>query len=121
MLRLSFPAAMTFAGGTTAEGGGPALLGGIDVLLAARAFGMLEVALVGTGAFFELDFSASSPLSESESLLSEESDESLEEEDPLPSFSFLGGAVVAEGAPDGAAGGGGDPVLFEPSLRFAGP
>ena len=29
-------------------------------------------------AAFELDFSASSPLSESESLLSEESDESLE-------------------------------------------
>ena len=27
------PAAVTFAGGTTAEGGGPALLGGIDVLL----------------------------------------------------------------------------------------
>ena len=49
-----------------------------DRNLAARAFGMLEVALVGTVAFFELDFSASSPLSESESLLSEESDESLE-------------------------------------------
>ena len=45
--------------------------------LAARAFGMLEVALVGAVAFFEFDFSASSPLSESESLLSEESDESL--------------------------------------------
>ena len=36
--------------------------------------GILEVA----AADFELDFSASSPLSESESLLSEESDESLE-------------------------------------------
>ena len=45
--------------------------------LAARAFGILEeVALM---AAFEFDFSASSPLSESESLLSEESDESLEQ------------------------------------------
>ena len=42
--------------------------------LAAKALGILEVA----AADFELDFSASSPLSESESLLSEESDESLE-------------------------------------------
>ena len=44
--------------------------------LAARVFGILEVA--AAVADFELDFSASSPLSESESLLSEESDESLE-------------------------------------------
>ena len=44
--------------------------------LAAWVFGILEVA--AAAADFELDFSASSPLSESESLLSEESDESLE-------------------------------------------
>ena len=44
--------------------------------LAAWVFGILEVA--AATADFELDFSASSPLSESESLLSEESDESLE-------------------------------------------
>ena len=44
--------------------------------LAAWVFGILEVAAAATD--FELDFSASSPLSESESLLSEESDESLE-------------------------------------------
>ena len=43
------------------------------------AFGILGVELVAAVAlaFFEFDFSASSPLSESESLLSEESDESL--------------------------------------------
>ena len=47
--------------------------------LAAWAFGILEVAgVVAAAAAFEFDFSASSPLSESESLLSEESDESLE-------------------------------------------
>ena len=47
--------------------------------LAAWAFGILEVAgVVVAAAAFEFDFSASSPLSESESLLSEESDESLE-------------------------------------------
>ena len=46
--------------------------------LAARAFGILEVAGAVAAADFEFDFSASSPLSESESLLSEESDESLE-------------------------------------------
>ena len=45
--------------------------------LAARAFGILEEVAVVVA--FEFDFSASSPLSESESLLSEESDESLEQ------------------------------------------
>ena len=45
--------------------------------LAASTFGILEE--VAVDAAFELDFSASSPLSESESLLSEESDESLEQ------------------------------------------
>ena len=92
--------------------------------LVGRAFGTMGLA----AATLELDFSASSPLSESESLLSEESEESLgdcnihvgliwlddfissfkryvhervfdnflknlEEEEPLPSFSFFGNDV----------------------------
>jgi hypothetical protein len=48
-----------------------------------------------------LPFSSAS-LSESESLVSELSLESLEEEDPLPSFSAFLGAAPAAGAPGGA-------------------
>ena len=98
--------------------------------LVGRAFGTMGLA----AATLELDFSASSPLSESESLLSEESEESLgdcnihvgliwlddfissfkryvhervfdnflknlEDEEPLPSFSFFGNDVGAKEAP----------------------
>ena len=99
--------------------------------LVGRAFGTMGLA----AATLELDFSASSPLSESESLLSEESEESLgdcnihvgsiwcdnfissfkryvhkglfdnflkknlEDEEPLPSFSFFGNDVGAKEVP----------------------
>merc|ERR1719323_1797358 len=113
MFEFSLPEAVTL--GNPVDGGGGADGAGGDVLVG-RAFGTMGLA----AATLELDFSASSPLSESESLLSEESEESLEDEEPLPSFSFFGNDVGAREVPVAAAGGG-DPVLLEPSLLLAGP